>query len=218
MCKKGKDCCPEPKGQVPEWFMTYSDVITLLMTFFILLLTFASNEPEFFAQVQVVTFGGGGSTGVAGESDNLLDQDSVVLRERPNASRRSTRGSEMPPFETDPATESVAKGLKALENSDELADAERVQMQTPLSVLRSGDGKPTPLALQQLRMLALQMKNLPLAAEFRVSSQNDADFCLDYGLTMTDVFGITPGRISITVADASITPPGALQIVVSRTD
>ena len=36
---------PPPKpDEIPAWFMTYSDVITLLMTFFILLLTFATQD------------------------------------------------------------------------------------------------------------------------------------------------------------------------------
>ena len=60
-----KDCCPPPVAGIPSWFLTYTDVITLLMTFFILLLTFATSEPEFLSKVQVVAFGGGGSTGVA---------------------------------------------------------------------------------------------------------------------------------------------------------
>ena len=45
---------PEPKDDIPAWFMTYSDVITLLMTFFILLLTFATTEPERFRKIDIV--------------------------------------------------------------------------------------------------------------------------------------------------------------------
>ena len=41
--------------------MTFSDVITLLMTFFILLLTFATNEPESFSRIETSMFGGGGT-------------------------------------------------------------------------------------------------------------------------------------------------------------
>ena len=48
-----KKCsCPKPTGEIPAWFMTYSDVITLLMTFFILLLTFSTTEPERFEKVR----------------------------------------------------------------------------------------------------------------------------------------------------------------------
>ena len=44
---------PEPPDDVPLWFMTYSDVITLMMTFFILLLTFSTSDPERFEQMKV---------------------------------------------------------------------------------------------------------------------------------------------------------------------
>ena len=56
----------EMPPDIPSWVMTFSDVITLLMTFFILLLTFASNTPEKFEQVQVSMFSGGGATGIVG--------------------------------------------------------------------------------------------------------------------------------------------------------
>ena len=57
---------PDKPDDIPAWFMTYSDVITLLMTFFILLMTFATNEPERFERMQVSMFGGSGATGLAG--------------------------------------------------------------------------------------------------------------------------------------------------------
>jgi len=61
-----RDKPEEPNsGDIPAWFMTYSDVITLLMTFFILLMTFSTTEPENFGRMQVVMFGGGNSSGVA---------------------------------------------------------------------------------------------------------------------------------------------------------
>ena len=82
-----KDCCPPQVGDVPVWFMTYSDVITLLMTFFILLLTFASSEPEKFRRMQSVMFGGASGTGSAGGELDALDNDAYVLRQRPPASR-----------------------------------------------------------------------------------------------------------------------------------
>ncbi|MEZ6145736.1 MAG: flagellar motor protein MotB [Planctomycetaceae bacterium] len=82
-----KKCCDKP-ADVPAWFMTYSDVITLLMTFFILLLTFATNEPENFERMQVAMFGGGSATGLAGHNDEAIDRDSLLLRIRPKTAPR----------------------------------------------------------------------------------------------------------------------------------
>jgi flagellar motor protein MotB len=198
--------------------MTYSDVITLLMTFFILLLTFASNEPEFFAQVQVVSFGGGGTSGVIGPVDELLDKDAVILRDRPNAARLTTRGSELPPTQSDPAQTTLNRGLQSLQNTDELADEERVRMQSPMSMMRDAQGQPTSHAIQQMKMLAMQMKNLPMDVEFRVGNQQDSDFCIDLGLMLIEKFGIDPGRVAVGITHGNAVPAGQMETIMARTE
>jgi flagellar motor protein MotB len=210
-----KSCCPEPTGGIPAWFMTYSDVITLLMTFFILLLTFASSEPEFFSKVQVVAFGGGGSTGVAAEADDVLDKDSIVLRERPNSAAVTTRGSETPPVFEDPATESVSRGLRSLENPDALADAERVKIDANLSLMRNEKGEITEQAVTQLKMLAQQLKSQPLSLHILVSDPDAADFCVTMGVILADEFGVVPGRISVGLTDITKVPQGRIQYQLS---
>ena len=55
--------------------MTYSDVITLLMTFFILLLTFATTEPERFEKSISSTFAKGAATGTVGNKIDDIDKD-----------------------------------------------------------------------------------------------------------------------------------------------
>ena len=213
-----KDCCGDAGGGVPTWFMTYSDVITLLMTFFILLLTFASQEPEFFSQVQVVAFGGGGTTGVIGPADELLDKDAAVLRDRPNAARMTMRGAELPPSQTDPAKVSLDRGLKALENTDELANEERVRMETPISMMRDSEGSPTPQAMQQMKMLAWQMRSLPLDLEFRVANPDDSEFCVDLSLMLIEAYGVDPGKVAVSITHGDTIDAGQMQMIVSRTE
>jgi flagellar motor protein MotB len=164
-----REKAPEPAGgDIPSWVMTFSDVITLLMTFFILLLTFATNEPETFDRMQVALFGGGGATGVAGESDGM-DNDTLLMRERSRAGRLSMQGSEMPPIYSDPALESLADGIAGLEEDEVriLAATHRIEM--PLANLIGSDGQPTSVGQQQLRMLAVQMKKRPLQLELIVA-------------------------------------------------
>ena len=220
-----KSCCPEPKGEVPEWFMTYSDVITLLMTFFILLLTFATNEPEFFSQVKIVSFGGGGSTGVAGESKKMLDKDNLVVRERPNSAAITVRGSEIPPSNMDPATESVSRGLKSLEHPDALADANRVRIETNINLIRDENGEITEQGVTQLRMLAIQLKKQPLVCQILVSDPDLAAFCVKMGVILTDgtdglgvVPGKVPGRVAVGLVDGSKVPPGRIVYRLSRSE
>ena len=65
---------PPPPDDIPAWFMTYSDVITLLMTFFILLLTFSTTEPERFEKVQTAVHQSGGASSMVGPVSEGIDQ------------------------------------------------------------------------------------------------------------------------------------------------
>ena len=217
MCKEDCKCPPQP-AEVPKWFMTYSDVITLLMTFFILLLTFASSEPESFERMQVAVFGGGGSTGFAGDPPKTKEADSLAVRYRPNSARMTARGSETAPMETDPVTESVAKGLKALEKMDELASAERVSTNSSLQMLRDSNGIMTPHAQQLLRMLAVQLRGLPLTVEFQVSGKADIDFAVQLARYIMETQQVPPGRILVSVAGAGVVPNDSMKMVLTRTD
>ncbi|MCP4176040.1 MAG: hypothetical protein GY758_35305 [Fuerstiella sp.] len=220
MAKKCK--CPEPEGEIPAWFMTYSDVITLMMTFFILLLTFASNEPEFFAKVQMVSFGGGGSTGAASKAKDLLDSDAIVLRTRPNSAAISIRGSETPPLHAAPALQSVSRGLKSLDQPDMLADANRVKIETNMSMMRDEQGEITEQAVTQLRMLAQQLKAQPLTLQILVSDPEQADFCVQMAAILTDADGLgvvpgqVPGRVAVGIADPSQVRSGRIQYLLSQ--
>ena len=140
---------PDPPEDVPLWFVTYSDVITLLMTFFILLLTFASSEPESFERMQVSLFGGGGATGIAGPPQGPMEKDAIALRERPRSSRMTNRGSEMPAIHKDPALKSLSEGIKGMEETNQnLMDLSH-SIRMPTNLLVSDDGEVTEDARQK---------------------------------------------------------------------
>ncbi|MCA9027252.1 MAG: hypothetical protein KDA86_18735 [Planctomycetaceae bacterium] len=193
-----KKCCDKP-ADVPAWFMTYSDVITLLMTFFILLLTFATNEPENFERMQVAMFGGGSATGLAGHNDEAIDQDSLLLRIRPKTARLTIRGSEMPPLYSDPSTESLDEGLKTLTEPHDLADAERLSINMPLPLLIDQDGEVSDIGKQQMRMVASQMRKLPLEVRFEVADSKDVPGVLKLADELVTQGHIAPGRIAVSV-------------------
>lgn len=184
--------------------MTYSDVITLLMTFFILLLTFANSEPENFEKMQVATFGSAGSGGLAGSKSTGLDKDAMNVRYRPGTARRTPRGSEMTPTEPTPIGESASKGLESLENPEELASAERVSTTSLVETLRDENGQMTPQAVQQLRLIAIQMKSLPLSAEFQVSDPANIDFAVGMARYMQDELKVPSGRLSVSAGESTI--------------
>lgn len=74
MANKKKKFEPEEELGAPEWMVTFSDCMTLLLTFFVLLLSFSSFDDAAFSQVQNAfaigmpdssTFSGGASTSLA---------------------------------------------------------------------------------------------------------------------------------------------------------
>ncbi|MGD9856723.1 MAG: flagellar motor protein MotB [Planctomycetaceae bacterium] len=214
---KDKPCkCPDPPAAVPAWFMTYSDVITLLMTFFILLLTFATAEPEHFARMQVAMFGGGSSSGIAGKNDEPFDKNAVLMRIRPNSSRLTIRGSETPPIDTDPSYQSLDKGVQALEKPNELADSDRVSMTIPLSVVLDAQSSVTAIGQQQLRMIATQMRRMPLDVRMEVSQSQDVDACLKLVESLVTGNHISPGRVLVGAGVKSV-PAGQLRLSLIRT-
>lgn len=200
----GKCRCPPPPMEIPKWFVTYSDVITLLMTFFILLLTFANSEPENFEKMQVATFGGAGSGGLAGPPTIGIDKDAVNVRYRPSSSRSTPRGTEMTPTELTPIGDAASKGLDALDNPEELASAERTSTTSLMESLRDGNGQLTSQAMQQLRMIAIQMKSLPLSADLQVSAPDDLDFAVGMARYMQDELNVPSGRLSVSLGTSTV--------------
>ncbi len=213
---KGKCRCPPAPVEIPKWFVTYSDVITLLMTFFILLLTFASSEPEDFEKMQAATFGVAGASGIAGPQADGLDKSSLNVRYRPSAARRTTRGSEVAPPEVTPIGASAAKGLDALENSHELAAAERVSTESLIEDMKDSEGRLSARATQQLRLISMQMKGLPLNAELQVSEPDDIDFAVGMARYMQDDLKVESGRLSVSVGHPSASG-NSLKITLTRT-
>ena len=56
-------------GGAPAWMMTYGDTITLLVTFFVLLMTFSTSDPEDFHKFTLHLLGRSRRKGVFDTSD-----------------------------------------------------------------------------------------------------------------------------------------------------
>lgn len=197
-----KEKPPEPPPEdIPAWFMTYSDVITLLMTFFILLLTFATTEPEKFDKVQTSAFGSSGATGIAGHVHTRMDNKSWVERVRPRAARIAMTGSEMPPVTS--ASQSVGSGLET--TTDE--EAERDVMTTnsfklKFSQLVNENGNVTPRGVSLATLLAKQLRSLPVHCTIRFANQKDSNRASGLLQHLYEVHGVRPGQAGIGWSDS----------------
>lgn len=195
---------PEKKGDVPEWFMTYSDVITLLMTFFILLLTFASNEPEQFERIKSSLFAGAGGSGIAGEPVAGIERESLLVRMRPNSARIAANGTEMPPIESDPSNEVLTDALQGLEDDEVREVPPRNLIRLPYTMLLEKDKKSVnSVGRQHLRMVGRQLRESGPSHQLSLGIHKDDDpepvlviakFLMDQK--------VVPGQIAVSIDPA----------------
>ena len=208
---------PEEKMEdIPAWFMTYSDVITLLMTFFILLLTFATNEPEYFERLQVTFSSSGGATGVAGEVNAKGDRDSFVMRERPRSGRLAMSGSEMPPVDSNPSLMGVESALGSLKDEEDHDMSLRREFDIPLNRLMRADGSMTATGDMHLRMLARQLRKDPFHVTLTVKGTPDIDSAVTVSQALAQNYGILPGKIGISHRNVRSLKSGTLRIQIVR--
>ena len=187
---------PDDSGNVPLWFLTYSDVITLMMTFFILLLTFATSEPESFEQMKVTFFGGQGGTGIAGPEAESMERDALVMRYRPRSSRLSSRGAEQP-SSAEPHNVSLNKGLEGIDKETEHDISQSYTVSMDLALLVDNDGNVTSIGKQRLRMLALQIKKGSHELSMAVNNESDMTDAITMSLYMTEELGAHLGSTSV---------------------
>ncbi|PCM44139.1 flagellar motor protein MotB [Marinobacter sp. ANT_B65] len=81
-----KNSKPRPKNQTPAWIVTFADLATLLLTFFILLLSFAEMDIEKYkamANSMSVAFGSANvlDDDIGGSPITLVESDTVSLPE-----------------------------------------------------------------------------------------------------------------------------------------
>ena len=82
MSQEKKQPEPEEKQGAPDWMVTYSDCVTLLMTFFVLLFSFASINKEVFEEL-AMAFGEALSSNATNQMDRsaFLETEQIVLTE-----------------------------------------------------------------------------------------------------------------------------------------
>ncbi len=185
---------PEGPGDIPAWVMTFSDVITLLMTFFILLLTFSSMEPEEHRDMMQTILPG--SDGVAGATPSS-PKDAVLFRQRSHAGRITDRGSEVPPVKTAPTESAMGEGLAGLKQDEMRELSSTHTLRFPWSELVDGNGKLTSVGKQRLRMLAFQAYRQDFIIRMRIGSVTKFDPAMEVYLHMVGDLGTSPSDIGV---------------------
>jgi len=197
--------------------MTYSDVITLLMTFFILLLTFATTEPERFEKSVSSTFSKGAATGTTGKKIDGNNHDSFVNRLRPPAARIAMRGAEMPPIVREPAKATFGEGLKSLEEHENKQN-ELTSHSFEIAVVRLFDssGQLTSYGKLTCQMLSQQLSELPFHATIQFSDQKHTAALADMMAYLFDIEKTRPGQVAISLVKADGLGTENVRVLIKR--
>ncbi len=201
-------------NELPAWLTTYSDVITLLMTFFILLLTFATTDPEMFKRMQRIMFGKGSADGLAGSELREMVKNSWVVRVRPPASRRSLTGSEIQPLWPDPAVDSLNAALEGLEDPEQFAFGSRHAIEITRSFVVSENGQVLAAGEQLLRTLAVQLRRLPCELSFQVSHVKGVGAAGVLATRLVEFEGVPSSQVNVQVRDDPALRPNRVRIVI----
>lgn len=193
------------------WIVTYCDMITLLMAFFICLLTFASQHVNAHKRPRkgnslIELFDGEGMVGPA----RVDDLDGVVWRELPVKPHFSSHGTEMRAMYSDPVSESTAAIMKLLDEVAKGTLSDSYVLRVPLAMLFDRNGKLTSSGAQVLRVLASNLRPLPYELHLQVADRDDLRKVLVLAQHLTNREEFHPSRLGIGLRD---TPDASLTAV-----
>jgi flagellar motor protein MotB len=208
---------PPPKDDVPAWFMTYSDVVTLLMTFFILLLTFATMEPEKFDKIDRPVSTNQAATGRTGIESKKTPNDSWITRIRPASARIAMRGAEMPPIMEAPVKKTFGQGLKRLTpEENKHNELESHYFDVALNRLLSSDGSISSEGALLLGEIAKQLRDVPFQAAFQYSNPDNARQVTQLMMHMFEQEKIRPGQLGMTLIRNENLTSDCVRVLVKR--
>jgi len=208
MGRPKKEAAPEEAASAPLWMVTFSDCMNLLLTFFVLLVTFSSFGPK--QEERILNFGSAMRSvfGTPEEMGGSLDKSSIVESQRVVDTEQPEYGSEKP---TDSATVRSGSLSKDLQVAD--YRSHKVFL-IPSRKVFLGRGKAlSPDGRYFLTMAAAFLRQVPgsvvISENGPAKHTGDADLGLFRALTVLEYFVSVEslGDERLSIAAESIAPP-----------
>ena len=153
---------PEPAAGAPDWIVTFADMISLLVTFFILLMTFSSLDSYDAFRVKGNLVGTSGSLSSSGASSSVKPPKVDII-----AAKDALRGAQLP--HSRPASELLDQ-VSALgaADTDEHTEVDLAAMRDGLHIkyderasFKPGSAELTPFLESSIRELANVVSHYP---------------------------------------------------------
>jgi chemotaxis protein MotB len=205
MPRRKKPVEPGGSGGAPEWMVTFSDCMTLLLTFFVLLLSFSSFDKEVFDEFKTMLAGGLPSVNLASK----YSKDASSLIERMRSRQHVEQGSDRPTREQgkQAGVETETKAVDFHRHKVFLISSEKIFWGKGTTISPAGHRVLATLALflTEVQGRLVVSENLP------GSDNSDNELGLSRAWAVMEILtgkhGLDKGRFSIS-ASSTVAPVG----------
>lgn len=212
----GKSAASEGGNPNPPWLNTYCDMITLLMVFFVLMLTFSSKNQNKFPMRRDSLLYGTMGRGITAPRPNSPDFDSIVWRQCTAQARQDELGSETPPQFSDPVSDLTSRVLQLLEAGTDKNLADSYSTQFLLALLLESDHNLSPTGLQLMNLVARNLRPLPYDVYLEVDKPGHVPQAVILARYLSEKGGIHPGRLGVGIRPGGDPLQGRVRLVFSR--
>lgn len=184
-----------------KWLITYCDMVTLLITFFICILTFASKEngsKPYARQRDSLIYGTGGSGAVGDKSANA---DAVVWRQVLSSVSLQSNGSSSAPQFSEPQLQGTDKVFDLLDKSGDTILDENFSFHVPLIVLMSDAKTFSPSGQRLLGNIAFGLRQYSFDLIIQIDHPDVFPIAFLLSKKLTDLAGCPPSRTGISLLE-----------------
>jgi chemotaxis protein MotB len=199
--KKHRHKHHEHGGHGDKWLVTYCDMITLLIAFFICILTFASSENGNKSHSRMrdsVIYGPGGSGALGSKG---ADADSVVWRQVLASVSFYGVGSSSAPSYSDPHMKVNEQVLDMLDHSAKTIFDENFSFRVPLSVFMKDANTFSPAGRRLLGNIAFGLRQFPFDLIIQIEDPDLFPIAFRLSKHLTELAGCPPSRTGISLLD-----------------
>jgi Membrane MotB of proton-channel complex MotA/MotB len=188
-------------GHGGNWLVTYCDMITLLIAFFICILTFSSKEngKQSCPKLRDSLIYGPGGTGAIGPKG--ANADSIVWRQVLASVNPYSLGSRTAPSHSDPQMASNDQVLDMLDHSTSTVLDDSFSFRVPLVVLMNDARTFSPAGKRLLGNIAFSLRQFPFDVIIQIEDKDVFATAFLLSKHLTELAGCPPSRAGISLLD-----------------